>query len=171
MKPIVPLTGGALCAVPTPKLPRPSTDRERLELKGVVRHALDQAGVRAFALATRVEPGKLSEYADPNRPDRHMPIDVALDLDKDLKAPTVVAMLAELLGYELVQAETLPSRDVDGRDTATIAKETGDVVQKLAAALADFRIDSHERREIRGEIAEAMRALRLLDRNLAGGGQ
>lgn len=155
--------------MPSPKLPRPSTEQERLELKGVTRHALDQAGTRSFSMVTRVEPGKLSEYADQNKLDRFMPIDVALDLDKDLKAPTITAMMAELLGYELVLAEAAPQRAVHAGDIGTLAKETGDVVQKLAAALHDLTIDNHERREIRSEIAEAIRCLRLLDRNLAGG--
>lgn len=150
-----------------PKLPRPTSEQDRLELKTASRHALEMARASKFAMVTRVEAPALSKYGDPFNPDAFMPIDVALDLDRDIGSPMLLAALAELEGYELTPASATPARGVGVEDLATVAKETGDVIQTLAAALADG-IDSHERRALRREIAEAIRALRALDRNLAG---
>ena len=149
---------------------RASSDHDRLALKAAVRLALKRVGGGdCFCHATRVGAPALSNYANANRDDSHMPLDVALDLDRDAGAPIVVGALARLTGYRLVPLQAGDSKPgLD--DIAIIARETGDVVSALATALVDGGVDSREAAEIHREIEEASAALNRLAAKLIGSG-
>lgn len=148
------------------KLPRPSTEADRLELKAATRHALELAGrANTFAMVTRVEPPALSKYASPAEMTAFMPVDVVLDLDREIGAPMLTQALARMLGYRLVPIEPDAAGTVGLEDLAEVQRETGDVVQKLATALPDG-IDAQERRELKKEIGEGIASLHRLDRKL-----
>ncbi len=49
----------------------------------------------------RVGPQQLSAYANPDTPERHMPVDVVLDLEGDAKDPVVTRCLAAQQGFVL----------------------------------------------------------------------
>ncbi|WP_223478723.1 phage regulatory CII family protein [Oricola indica] len=150
---------------------RASSDHDRLALKAAVRLALKRVGGGdCFCHATRVGAPALSNYANANRDDSHMPLDVALDLDRDAGAPIVVGALARLNGYRLVPLQAAGSAP-DLEDIATIARETGDVVSALATALVDGGVDSREAADIRREIEEANAALNRLAAKLTGPGE
>lgn len=150
------------------KLPRKSTDAERLELKAATRRALDLAGkANAFALVTRVEAPALSKYGSPAEPGAFMPIDVMLDLARDVGAPVILEELAAILGYRLVPLDDAGQGEpVTLADIAAAAREAGDVTQTAMTALADGEIDGHERRELRQQIGENITVLRNIDRKL-----
>lgn len=150
------------------KAPRKTTPDECNELKATTRHALAIARPTKFALVTRVDAAQLSKYGSVAHPDSLMPIDVAVDLCRDIGSPLIVEEMARLLGYRLVPAETAESGEVGYGDLAEIHRETSDVVQALAAALPDG-IDPGEKRVIRKEISEGITALHRLDRKIAGG--
>lgn len=151
------------------KMDRLSQPAERAELKASTRRALELASQAKFVLVTRVDEGALSKYKGAAYPDAFMPIDVVLDLERDLGAPLITEALAALQGYRLVPIDADAAQPVGLGDLAEVSKEGGDVVQKLAAAMADGALDSHERREISAEIAENIAVLRRLDRKVSGG--
>lgn len=151
------------------KLPRPSSETERMELKAGTRRALSLAGrANGFSLVTRVEPPVLSKYGSPSEEASFMPVDVVLDLEREIGLPLITEMLAAMQGFRLVPLDPQRGAQVGVEDLADVARETGDVVQKLAGALPGG-IDAAETRELRKEIAEGVRALRRLDRKLGGG--
>jgi len=156
----------------TPKLPRPSSPEDRLELKAATRRALSLARVTAFAMVTRVDAPALSKYAAPQEDGHFMPIDVLLDLERDIGSPVILETLAALQGYRLVPVHE-PQGGEDQflggiTDIADITREGGDVVQSLAAAMRDGKIDGAEKRTVRMEIAENIAVLHRLDRKIAG---
>lgn len=151
------------------KLPRPSTERERLELKDATRRSLSLLGkLASFAAVTRVEVPVLSKYGSPSETTAFMPIDVALDLARDTGSLLIVETLAAMLGYRLVPLDGAPAEKIGIEDLGALMREGNDVEQKLTDALADGVIDPAERRELRQEIAENVLVLRRLDRKLGG---
>lgn len=95
-----------------------------------------------------------------------MPIDVVIDLCRDIGSPALVEEMARLLGYRLVPIDSGEGDQAIGTDDlADIVKETGDVVVALASALPGG-IDRHERRGLRPEIHQAITSLRRLERKV-----
>jgi len=153
------------------KLPRKITETERLDLKAATRAALEMARPTKFALVTRVDAAALSRYGAVSEPEKFMPVDVLVDLCRDLGSPAIVEDIARMLGFRLVplQAESDGS-GVGVADLAAVSKEANDVVGTIARGLADDgRLDGAEKREARKEIAENIRTLHHLDRKIAGG--
>lgn len=151
------------------KLPRPTSEADRLDLKAATRQALDLARPSKFALITRVEVPALSNYSSPSEMEKFMPVDVVVDLCRDIGSPILVEEMARLLGFKLVPLDPEEGGDVGYEDIADLSREGGDVVQTLANGLKDGRLDPGERREARREIAENVAVLRRLDRKIAGG--
>jgi hypothetical protein len=149
------------------KLPRPTSENERLELKASTRRALELASAAKFAMITRVLPPALSNYGNPGVPDSFMPIDVVVDLCRDIGSPSIVADMAAQLGYRLVPLEPEEDQPVGYEDIASVSREGGDVVTSLAHGLADGRLDNAEKREVRTQIAENIAVLHRLDRKVA----
>ncbi|MDX8513566.1 phage regulatory CII family protein [Mesorhizobium captivum] len=151
------------------KLPRKITETERLDLKAATRAALEMARPTKFALVTRVDAPALSNYGSPSEPEKFMPIDVVVDLCRDIGSPAIVEEMARMLGFRLAPiAEAEAGGQVGVGDIAAISKEANDVVGTIARGLADGRLDGAETREARKEIAENIRALHQLDRKLGG---
>lgn len=90
----------------------------------------------------RVGQARLSAYGGPNNPDEFMPVDVVADLEEVTEgapgAPHVTRELARQRGYELVP---LPGAKPEGKSwaqhIADLAKESGDIISKLAPASVD----------------------------------
>lgn len=126
------------------------------------------ARVTAFAMVTRVDASALSKYAAPQEDGHFMPIDVLLDLERDIGSPVILETLAALQGYRLVPMHEPQGGSVTISDIADITREGGDVVQSLAEAMRDGKIDGAEKRSVRMEIAENIAVLHRLDRKIAG---
>lgn len=150
---------------------RPSTEHDRAALKAAVRRAMKRAGGGdSFCHSTRVGAPTLSYYANPGRDDMHIPVDVAIDLDREAGAPVVAAEMARMLGYRLVPLDAVDGGP-DMSDLAAVAGESADVVRKFADALADGAIDRLERADLSAEIDEARAAFDRLARKLAEPGR
>lgn len=150
---------------------RKITPDELDDLKALTRRILDIARPTKFALVTRVDAPMLSRYGAPSEPEKFMPIDIAIEVCRDLESPAIVEEMARMLGYRLVplaEAEVI-GRNVGVADIAAVSKEANDVVGTIARGLADGKLDGAETREARKEIAENIRTLHQLDRKLAGG--
>lgn len=145
------------------KVPRPTTDHDRLALKAATRQALALAGgVSRFELATRVAAPALSKYGAVQEIAAFMPLDVAADLDRDLGAPVMAEAMAALAGYRLTPADAVAPGAPSLADVAKIMRESCDVADALTAALADGKIGPAEARTIDREIEEAIAVLRGL---------
>ena len=149
---------------------RPKVSDE--EIDAIKRHSKRfvelAGGPEFFAPVSRVQKAALSKYGSLSEPEI-MRCDVALALDREIGAPMMLGFLASLLGYRLVPAEEQAVSAIGVEDLADVAKETGDVVQKLAQALPGG-IDAHESRDLRSEISQGIASLHRIDRKLAGGG-
>ncbi len=128
-------------------------------LKSATRELIDGFGPqKASAALVRVGQTELSDYANINRLDRFMPIDVVADLESKL-GPVVTRQLAELTGHVLV---ALPKVGGDAelmRVSARVLKEVGDVLWRLGEFLADGTLSDAEGAQLDREIDEAFVAL------------
>ena len=151
---------------------RTISEQEQRSLKSATDGAYALAGGISNILPfTRVGTSTLSKYASFNdeHHDSFMPLDVAIEVDRKAKSPTIIKQAAELLGYELVAANAVIDGDhapLTAMDAHRVMSETMDVSQAVLAALADGRIDAGERKTIAKEAREAMRALQDLLRKV-----
>lgn len=138
---------------------RQITEQEAAGLKTVVGLAIKAVGGGAiFSGATRVLAPELSKYAS-YADERHMPIDVAIDLDRVSGEPSVTRHMAGLLGYDLKPRERAPGVMPDAQAMASATSECLDVFRVWADAMADGAITHAERVAIQREIQQALRAL------------
>lgn len=132
-------------------------------LKCVCSVAYDLAGGNTlFQHSTRVVVSQLSKYASLNEDDEksYMPIDVAVDLDRAAGSPVITGTMAQLLGFRLepLSAAVADAEKLSERDAHKLLSEAMDVSQALLAAFADGRIDALERKRLRVELREVIRA-------------
>lgn len=146
---------------------RASSPEEHLALKSAVKRCAKLAGGAASVQhMTRVGEAELSRYGAPDHADRHCPIDVAIDLDREAGHPVILEAMAALLGYRLVAAEAEPAEPVSPRDLARIGTETAGFVAAVAEAGEDGKIDAVEERRIDMEAEEAIGAIRKVQRSM-----
>ncbi|QRY68177.1 hypothetical protein JVX98_28220 [Ensifer sp. PDNC004] len=129
-------------------------------------------GVTGFEPLTRVTTGKLSEYAsfDERNKKRLIPIDVAIEADRRAKSPVIVKAMARLLGFDLVPLAGCRSRGpVTEQDALRVLLEVNDVARAITEARRDGDLDGLDRKTIRKEVREAIRALEEVDAGLDGG--
>lgn len=127
-----------------------------LALKAAVRRACECAGgVTYLAERTRAASSLLSRYGSPSET-MHMPVDMAIDADRLAGEPIILRAYAKALGFEIVPAESAePGAEHMARHLGDVAKASGALVAEIGDAVADGKIDHHERRRIH-EAAEAL---------------
>lgn len=112
-------------------------------------------GVTKFVGRTRPKLSTLVKYASDSTQNAAivMPIDVAIDLDKAVGQPLVIAKAAEALGYDLVPKITLASvrRALSEGDVLDVMAEAMDFCRALRDAIADGQICQADRRRIERE--------------------
>lgn len=125
-------------------------------LKNAFRRACQQSGggLRELAGMTRLSAAQLSRFGDLGS-DQWAPLDVVVDLDSLAGEPIITRALAELLGYDLVPAagEAFPLASPT-HHLAGLARESGDVLARLADALADGRLTKAEAARIEQDLAD-----------------
>jgi hypothetical protein len=131
-------------------------------------------GHSLFLRLTRLRgTSQLTKYASSNEDDRdtYMPLDVAVDLDRASRTPIVTGAMAALLGYRLepLSASIIDTEKLTERDAHNILSEAMDVSKALLAAFADGRIDALERKQLRREIRELIRAAEVILAKLEDG--
>lgn len=98
-------------------------------------HAL--GGEQKAAAQCRVSKSTLSEYGNPRYPDRHMPVDVAVELEKAAGVMPVTEHMAAEHDTVLLK---LPEGDAEPEwldHLTTIGKEAGEVFHRAGEYLAD----------------------------------
>jgi len=138
---------------------------ERRGLKAVVSVAVKEAGGQenCTAISSRIRrAAAFSDYANVEHPARHIPLDVAIEIDRFNRNGRLVRAGARLLGYLLIP---MPRPRMDGSKVEVLAatiKETGEAVAAIAPYLdeASNRLPSpsHRCHTIR-QIDEAIEAL------------
>lgn len=149
--------------------PRPSSDVEHRALKSAVRRALRLAGnAVSFAECTRVSKSAIGRYGSTGADDAefHMPIDVALDLDREAGLPVVTGALAQSLGFRLVVDHIEPGGRVSPNDTVTVMSSACEFGSALSRALEDGRIDESEVREVNQTIERLRGVLNSVQKRL-----
>lgn len=135
------------------------TPIDRLELKGVTRLAVSEAGGQENCtnISRISRHGTFSDYGSPSNPEI-IALDVAIDLDRFNGSPRLLGKAAELCGCLLVALPKGSNGEVE-RATARSAEEFGQMVSRILAALADRRITEAEATPILALIFELMRDL------------
>ncbi|RVD15417.1 MAG: hypothetical protein EOS73_32120 [Mesorhizobium sp.] len=139
-------------------VPRLITDEELRRIKTLTSQAIKAVGGGdAFEPSTRVKQAALSNYGNNAVPDKFIPLDVAIELDRAAQAPLLLGGAARMLGYRLEPIDAPPATRVTMGDAQSVAKESSDVVNMLLALLAsDKPLDAADRQALMKEITEAM---------------
>ncbi len=139
-------------------------------LKSAARRLLRAFGNQdAAAMETRVRQQELSIYCNPSAEfaERHMPIDVVIDLEAAIGLPLVTQELCRLNnGLFVPLPHAIGDAELSAATGAT-AKEAGDVLVGLGAAMADGHLDNGEISSVQKDISEAHVALAQLSLLLA----
>jgi hypothetical protein len=118
-------------------------------LKTATRVLISQVGgLVAAASVCRLEVARLSECQSVNHPGSLLPIDVVLQLEAVAEAPVVTGALARLQGLSVGAADGAAAVDI-GRSVATASRNAGAAAATFLEAMADGRMDSHERVALR----------------------
>lgn len=149
---------------------RTVSEEEVRTLKGATEAACKLGGgVTNFALLTRVNVASLSKYASINEEYREnlIPVDVAIEADRWAKSPVILTSMATMLGYRLerIAGRIEPGAPLSERDAHHIMSEAMDVSRELLAAFENGRIDAADRKRLRKELRELIRAAQqILDK-------
>ncbi len=106
----------------------------------------------------RVGPKQLSAYANPDTVERHMPVDVVLDLEGTARDPVVTRCLAAQQGYVLLRLPAVRACGIWDRHHRRIVRAGSIVFAKLTEVLEDGRISKQEAAELRVEVDAALAA-------------
>lgn len=150
----------------------------RASLKGVVKLAVVEAGGQENCanVSGRIRrAAAFSDYANPALEDRHIPLDVAVELDSFNGNGRILSAAAALIGFVLVRLPDVALGESRlGKVTARAMKECADVFSHLAGMLEDDKVTTDElpafEQEVDEAIAKLMR-LKLQARAEAGRGQ
>ena len=106
----------------------------------------------------RVGPKQLSAYANPDTPERNMPVDVVFDLEGAARDPVVTRCLAAQQGYVLFRLPAVRACRIWDRHHRRIVREGSIVFARLTEMLEDGRILKQEAAELRVEVDAALAA-------------
>jgi hypothetical protein len=131
------------------------------DLKTAVRALLHAVGGEARAAELcRVSKSTLSEYGNPRYADRHIPLDVALDLEKASEKTPVTEHMAAEHNAILLRLPDEEATEQGWLDHLTrIGKEAGEVFHRTGEFLADDGIiDAREAQVLLRELDELLAA-------------
>lgn len=140
-------------SIPGPMKPRPAGS-----LKAAVAELVTAAGgLERCAELTGRSTTQLFRYTNPESPDQ-MPVNVIMALEAIAARPIVTAFLAQALDHVLLPVLPAAAAGDVLPGTATLAAEHSDFFAKLAADLADGRIDPREAGRLADEAFEVVQA-------------
>ncbi|MEE8189755.1 MAG: phage regulatory CII family protein [Kiloniellales bacterium] len=106
----------------------------------------------------RVGPKQLSAYANPDTQDRHMPVDVVLDLEGAARDPIVTRCLAAQQSFVLFRLPAVRACRLWDRHHRRVVKGGSIVFAKLTEVLEDGRISKQEAADLLAEVDQALSA-------------
>lgn len=116
------------------------------------------SSAEAAAACCRSQPSTLSGYANTNQEDRHIPVDVVLALEEEIKRPVVTKFMAQRLGYELYKLPIAKDESPLGHRIRRIVSEGSKVFTTAADALEDGKITPEEASELVSGVNHAIAA-------------
>lgn len=114
----------------------------------------------------RVGSKQLSAYANPDTPERHMPVDVVLDLEDAADDPVVTRCLAAQQGFVLFRLPAVRACRLWDRHHRRIVRDGSVVFTKLTEMLEDGRISKQEAADLRAEVDAALSSFAALRNSL-----
>lgn len=151
------------------KAPRASSEHDRLALKAAVARALKLAGGSAsFQHSTRLHESNLSRAASPHAEDQHLPLDVALDLDREAQAPVILSELARILGYALKPLKDDAAGSLALPEAIEMMSAAHKASATVLAALEDGNVSTAEAQGAARDIDKAIRSLTHVRGKLSG---
>lgn len=129
-------------------------------------------GVSLLSQLLRMSVATVSKYAsfNPEHSENFIRIDLAVEADRRAGTPVIVSAMARELGFRLEPLHGAFRTDaITEADAMRIMDEAGDVWRTARAAFADGRLDAAERRALRQEVLQLMRACECLLSRLDGG--
>jgi hypothetical protein len=127
---------------------RPFTRAQYLAIKFVFRRACEDIGpLHVIAEHTRVDPARLSQYCNADRPE-FPPADVMMDVDALSGGDRCLRALAEIRGFELVRDEKGVAIEGMARHVGSVGKESGELISEMCEALADGKVTPNEAERI-----------------------
>lgn len=138
----------------------------RTELKGVVKLAVVEAGGQENCanVSSRIKrAAAFSDYANPAHDDRHIPLDVALELDAFNGNGRILKAAVAMLGFVMVRLpDVMLSGSKLGRVTAQAMKECSDVFSDMGEMLEDGKVTPRELAVFERDADEAIAMLARL---------
>lgn len=104
-------------------------------LKAVTRVAVKEAGGQenCAAISKRIQrPAAFSDYANPEIPERVIPLDVAIELDRFNKNGRLIRFAARMLGYLMVPMPRLKRAATTAEALAKVVKESSEAMASIA---------------------------------------
>ena len=140
-------------------LGRPTSDEDRFSLKAAFRQLLKMAGGQeAASLITRGKHQTLNRYGNVNETDCHAPVDVIVDLERDIADPVVTRHLAEMHGFVLVKKTAITADANLVTHLSALACESSQTIEAIAAGIADQDLTEDELKKIVKEAQELAHA-------------
>lgn len=147
-------------------------EAEIIAIKGATEAGIVHGGgYSVMAAFTRVNVPALSKYASVTRViepggqsrlehgDKVVPLDIAVEIDRRARHPWIVGEAARLLGYRLEPLNGAPRMSpISERDAHVIMAEAMDASRVILAAFDDGRLDAVEKRQLKQELRELIRA-------------
>lgn len=145
---------------------RSISDKQGKMLKGAMLRSLTMAGGGSVVQhSTRINEKTLSKQASGS--DDHektfTAIDVAVEIDMLAGTPIITAMMAEMLGYQLVPIEPQGGHVAGALvqlDAVHLVTEAMEAIKAFNDAMADNHIDAGEKRIVANEFEDAIKAFR-----------
>lgn len=139
------------------------TRTELAALKAATRRVIAaQGGQISAALDFNLAQCTVSEYVNPKKLDRFIPIDRVALAERFTGKPFITAELARLSGHVLIELPQLDGDDVWSRELGAIAKEAGEAMHALGEAIAQGgTVTAEEIRNLKivDELQDAIAAL------------
>lgn len=102
-------------------------------------------GLDSISRAVRVGITQLSDYCNREKASV-VPVDVAVELDKEAQEPLILSVMAQAEGFALVPVKF--GNGLLPHDMGKFAKATSEVLQKGFESMADGNVDVQEAHEI-----------------------
>ncbi len=142
--------------------------RPPLSISAACARARDILGVVDMAEATARSISAVHAWCDPDRPQNVPSVRHAVAVDQLCMARAGERPITETMR---LMTDRAPATGEITDALLKLMREVGEVAGEAEAALADGRLSPRERDRLAAEIADARRALDLLDRLIAEGGR
>lgn len=132
---------------------------EYLLIKAATRSLVKSCGgIEAAADITRVGKSNLSDYGNPEKFEYFIPVDAALDLERESGSHAVTEAMAALSGGAFTPAGSEAAAPELMTAVAGIMGETAEAIKSVTASMCDGSISPREQQDIVKQIQDVIHA-------------